>query len=93
MACFSAADLEALDQLWRGLPGDHVWTGWSASGDTPAEIVLYRTRAHWRKFPLRKTGDGFTIFNDKDQPVAKAATLDELIIRVEAIPGLVEETA
>ncbi len=88
MTAFTASDLKALDELWRNLPGDHVWTGWSAQGDEPEEIILYRTRAHWRKFPLRKTPEGFTIFDDQNQPVAEAASLDELIVRVEAIPGL-----
>lgn len=88
MANFSKSDLSALDEFWRGLSPDHVWTGWSANGEEPDEIILYRTRAHWRKFPLRKTEDGLTVFDDQDQPVAKAASLQELSSQIEAIPGL-----
>ena len=85
---FSQQDLDEIDQLWRSVPADHVWTGWSASGAEPDEIWLYRTRAHWRKFPLRKTGEGFALFDEKGHRVAQASTLDELLHAVESIPGL-----
>ena len=88
MTCFSKTDLRELDALWRSLEADHVWTGWSAAGDEPEEIILYRTRAHWRKFPLRKTEDGLTVFDDQDHPVANATSLAELKSEIEAIPGL-----
>jgi len=89
MTKFSTYDLEALDQLWRSIPVDHVWTGWSASGTEPKEIILYRTRAHWRKFPLRKTSSGFVIYDEDDNAVATAKTLPGLLSAVEAIPSLV----
>ncbi|MDG1827509.1 MAG: hypothetical protein P8H62_14720 [Henriciella sp.] len=85
---FSAADLEAIDRLWRSVPADHVWTGWSATGEEPEEIVLYRTKAHWRRFPLRKSNSGFVLYDDKDTEVAKADSLTDLLTEVEAIPGL-----
>jgi len=88
MTHFSAADLEAIDRLWRSVPADHVWTGWSASGEEPEEITLYRTRAHWRRFPLRKSNSGFVLFDDQGTQVAKATSLSDLLTQVEAIPGL-----
>ncbi|MEQ3745522.1 MAG: hypothetical protein ABNH53_04720 [Henriciella sp.] len=85
---FSTADLEAIDRLWRSVPADHVWTGWSATGEEPEEIVLYRIKAHWRRFPLRKSNSGFVLYDDKDTEVAKADSLTDLLTEVEAIPGL-----
>ena len=88
MKRFSQQDLDEIDKLWRNVPADHVWTGWSASGVEPAEVWLYRTRAHWRKFPLRKTEDGFALFDERGQHVASAASLAGLLKAVESIPGL-----
>ncbi len=88
MQTFSQSDLDAIDQLWRSVPADHVWTGWSASGAEPEEVWLYRTQAHWRKFPLRKTGGGFALYDEKDRKVAEASSLDDLLTAVEGIPGL-----
>ncbi len=90
MQTFSQSDLDAIDKLWRSVPADHVWSGWSAAGAEPEEVWLYRTRAHWRKFPLRKTGNGFALFDEHDRKVASAASLDELLEAVESIPGLAE---
>jgi len=89
MQSFTASDLKALDTLWRNLPPDHVWTGWSACGECPEEIILYRTQAHWRQFPLRKTEAGFSVYDDQGIEVAKATSLGDLIKEVEAIPGLI----
>jgi hypothetical protein len=88
MSCFSPADLEAIDHLWRSIPADHVWTGWSACGEEPEEIILYRTRAHWRRFPLRKSNGDFVLFDDRGTEVARSASPDDLLKQVEAIPGL-----
>jgi hypothetical protein len=88
MSSFSAADLEAIDRLWRSIPADHVWTGWSASGEEPKKIILYRTRAHWRRFPLRKSNGEFVLFDDRGTEVARSASADDLLKQVEAIPGL-----
>lgn len=49
---------------------------------------LYRTRAHWRKFPLRKGEAGFVLFDERGREVAAAETLDDLLRAVEGIPGL-----
>lgn len=75
------------------MPADHVWTGWSAAGAEPEEVWLYRTRAHWRKFPLRKTEDGFALYDEKDSEVASATSLDDLLEAVESIPGLADGPA
>ena len=88
MQTFSQSDLDEIDKLWRSVPADHVWAGWSAAGAEPEEVWLYRTRAHWRKFPLRKTSDGFALYDEKDRPVASAKSLDDLLSAVEGIPGL-----
>jgi len=85
---FSASDLEAIDRLWRSIPADHVWTGWSATGDEPEEITLYRTRAHWRRFPLRKSNAEFVLFDDQGAEVARSKSPKHLLEQVEAIPGL-----
>ncbi|WP_300377703.1 hypothetical protein [Henriciella sp.] len=87
---FSQQDLDDIDKLWRSVPADHVWTGWSASGAEPDEVWLYRTRAHWRKFPLRKNETGYALFDERDQKVAEAVTLQDLLHAVESIPGLTE---
>ncbi|MCZ4296881.1 hypothetical protein [Henriciella marina] len=93
MQTFSQSDLDEIDKLWRSVPADHMWAGWSAAGAEPEEVWLYRTRAHWRKFPLRKTDDGFALFDEKDRPVAEAASLDDLLTAVESIPALAASEA
>ena len=93
MNSFSQQDLDEIDKLWRSVPADHVWTGWSASGVEPDEVWLYRTRAHWRKFPLRKTSNGFAIHDERERKVAEAETLQDLLQAVESIPGLAETSA
>jgi len=90
MTRFSADDLDAIDRLWRAVPSDHVWTGWSASGETPEEVIIYRTRAHWRKFPLRKSTTAFTLHNERGDELAKAPSLAALLSKVEALPGLTD---
>lgn len=88
MTRFSADDIEAIDRLWRSVPPDHVWTGWSASGNEPEEVILYRTRAHWRKFPLLKVEDGFAIYDERGKLIVEGMSLPELLEAVENIPGL-----
>ena len=88
MKTFSQTDLDEIDKLWRSVPADHVWTGWSAAGAEPEEVWLYRTQAHWRKFPLRKSDDGYALFDEKDRKVASATSLKDLLKAVETIPAL-----
>ncbi|MCF6329654.1 MAG: hypothetical protein L3J02_07640 [Henriciella sp.] len=88
MTRFSIADLDAIDRLWRSVPADHVWTGWSACGEEPKEVIIYRTRAHWRKFPLKKVDGGFRLHDERGRRIAETKTLEALLAEVEAIPGL-----
>ena len=85
---FTPEDLNAIDRLWRSLPKDHVWTGWAAAGDRPSEIWIIRTRAHWRRFPLRKHANGFALHAERGEIVEIGPTLDALLARVEALPAL-----
>lgn len=89
MARFSREEIEEIDRLWRAVPETHVWTGWAAAGDAPIEVWIFRTQAHWRRFPLRKTDDGrYALHIETGRKVADADTLKALLERVEAIPGL-----
>jgi len=81
-------EVNEIDVLWRALPADHVWSGWAAAGDAPEEVLIFRTRAHWRKFPLRKMVSGYALFDERDRCVAEESTLADLINAIEAIPGL-----
>ena len=88
MGCFTPSELEEIDRLWRELPADHMWTGWAASGSEPDQVWIFRTRAHWRRFPLTKSKTGFVIADERGRPVARAKTLPALLKKVELIPGL-----
>lgn len=85
---FTREEIETIDRLWRAVGENHVWTGWAAAGEAPEEVLIYRTRAHWRRFPLRKTGGGYALFIETGRKVAEAETLEALLKRVESIPGL-----
>lgn len=85
---FTRAEIDTIDRLWRAVAEDHVWTGWAAAGDAPQEVLIYRTKAHWRRFPLRKTPTGYALFIETGRQVAEAETLEALLEKVEAIPGL-----
>lgn len=88
MEAFTPEDLAAIDRLWRSLPRGHVWTGWAAAGDAPEEIWIIRTRAHWRRFALRKHRGGFALHDETGEIVGMDQTLAGLLARVEALPGL-----
>lgn len=88
MTRFSPEDIAQIDALWRAIPADHVWTGWSACGETPTEVIIYRTRAHWRKFPLRRTDEGFALFDEREREIARHTSLAGLLAQVESLPGL-----
>jgi len=70
MNSFSSTEIETLDRLWRSVPSDHNWMGWSQSGDRPDEILLYRKQSNWRQFSLRKIDGALHLFDDKQQPSA-----------------------
>ncbi|MEM1105474.1 MAG: hypothetical protein AAGH87_03715 [Pseudomonadota bacterium] len=87
-ASFTREEIDTIDRLWRAVGEHHVWTGWAAAGEAPEEVLIYRTRAHWRRFPLRKTAAGYALFIENGRQVAEAETLEALLEKVEAIPGL-----
>ena len=87
---FTEEEIEEIDRLWRAVPKGHVWSGWAASGDRPREVWIFRTKAHWRRFPLKKEDGGYALFDERDRRVASGATLGGLLKAVEAIPGIAE---
>ena len=93
MSAFTPEEIDEIDALWRSVPADHVWTGWAAAGDAPDEVLIFRTRAHWRKFPLKKIGGRYALFDERDRRVAEEGSLPALLKTVEAIPGLNEAAA
>lgn len=94
MSAFSPSEIDAIDALWRALPTDHMWTGWAAAGESPEQVWIFRTRAHWRRFPLKKTRNGYALSDETGRRIIRAETLEGLLGAVEAIPGLdpAEET-
>lgn len=88
MPHFSSEDIDEIDRLWRSLPASHMWTGWAAVGQTPDTVWIYRSRAHWRRFPLTRTAAGYSLSDDQGRPFREAATLEELLRAVEAVPQL-----
>ncbi|KCZ51504.1 hypothetical protein [Hyphomonas pacifica] len=88
MGNFTPSEIDEIDRLWRELPADHMWTGWAASGREPQQVWIFRTRAHWRRFPLSKTGLGYSIADERGRPVVHARSLKALLKKVELIPGL-----
>lgn len=88
MSAFTPSELDEIDALWRSLPPDHMWTGWAAAGESPEQIWIFRTRAHWRRFPLVKTETGYALSDEKGRRTVQAASLQELLSAVESIPAL-----
>jgi hypothetical protein len=88
MTNFTPSELDEIDAIWRSLPQDHMWTGWAAAGESPEQVWIFRTRAHWRRFPLVKTGNGYALSDEKGRRTVRAASLKDLLSAVEAIPGL-----
>ena len=88
MDAFQEEEIALLEAIWRGLPEDHVWCGWASVGEPATEIAIYRTRAHWRRFRLTKSGGRYLLHDERDRLVAESDDLPGLLARVEAIPGL-----
>lgn len=88
MLCFSPEDIDEIDRLWRSLPESHMWTGWAAVGQSPETIWIYRSRAHWRRFPLTRTPAGFALSDDQGRLFREAESLEDLLRAVEAVPAL-----
>jgi hypothetical protein len=88
MPKFSSEDIDKIDRLWRSLPADHMWTGWAATGERPETVWIFRTLTHWRRFPLTRTETGYALSDDRGNLFREAATLEELLAAVEAVPQL-----
>ncbi len=88
MPRFSPQEIDEIDRLWRSLPADHMWTGWAAVGQSPDTVWIYRSRAHWRRFPLTRTEAGYALSDDRGRLFREAASLEELLRAVEAVPQL-----
>lgn len=88
MPRFSPQEIDEIDRLWRSLPADHMWTGWAAVGQSPDTVWIYRSRAHWRRFPLTRTETGYALSDDRGRLFREAASLEELLRVVEAVPQL-----
>jgi hypothetical protein len=88
MECFTASEIDEIDRLWRRPPIEHMWTGWATAGEAPEHVWIFRTRAHWRRFPLTKTARGYVLADEDGRRVFRAPTLADLLQAVEAVPGL-----
>ncbi|MAP94880.1 MAG: hypothetical protein CMK07_08015 [Ponticaulis sp.] len=88
MLVFNASEVDQIDNLWRAREKTHVWTGWARPGDRLDEIWIFRKKANWRRFTLVKSRTSFLLYDEKRRIVAKAVSLEELMNRVDAIPGI-----
>lgn len=86
MPNFSPEEIDEIDRLWRALPVSHMWTGWAAAGERPETVWIFRTLTHWRRFPLTRTGAGYALSDDRGNLFREAATLQDLLHAVEAVP-------
>lgn len=87
MPGFSPEDIDEIDRLWRSLPADHV-DRLGSGGRRPEVVWIFRTLTHWRRFPLRRTDTGYALSDDRGNPFREAATLEDLLRAVEAVPQL-----
>jgi len=87
MVAFTQAELDSIAQLWRTRPPEQLWSGWAYIGTEPDEIWLYRSRTHWRRFPLVKAEVGYVLLGDRDSPLARAVSLPDIIGAIEEIPA------
>ena len=88
MTAFSNADLSALDRMWRDLPRDHPWTGWAQIQSAPGEVWVFRERANWRLFTLRKTDDNFILHDDVQTYEMSVDSLQGLPEAIAKVPAL-----
>ncbi len=87
---FSSEEIDEIDRLWRARPKGHVWSGWAAIGAPANEVLIFRNRSHWRRFPLVKRMGVYALLDEGGQAVVQAPSLDRLIDGVAAIPGVGE---
>lgn len=87
MAAFTAEELETLNALWRDgrVP---IWAGWSAAGDAPTEIRVFRRRRYWRVFRLVKHRRTYVLYDDSERELWRGASLCALAAAIDAAPPL-----
>lgn len=85
---FSDTEIHEIDQFWRTQSVDHPWTGWAMSPDTPEEVWIFRTRANWRQFILKKEAGKYVLVDDFHQCEASFNSLENLAERVTQVPAL-----
>ncbi|MEM6625754.1 MAG: hypothetical protein AAF719_03550 [Pseudomonadota bacterium] len=88
MTNVSPGDLSALDKVWRALPEGHPWCGWAHVASDIDEIWVFRERANWRRFVLRKTFEGWTLFDDASVTLANLAKLEDAPDAIASAPSL-----
>tara|TARA_B100000809_G_C14661826_1_gene359874 strand:- start:10 stop:297 length:288 start_codon:yes stop_codon:yes gene_type:complete len=88
MAEFSPTEINLIDELWRQCSTDHVWAGWARPGSPDDEVWIFRKRANWRRFILVKTDSSFRLYDEKRRILVRASSLEVLMNKVDALPGL-----
>ncbi|MEL7129823.1 MAG: hypothetical protein AAGK23_09765, partial [Pseudomonadota bacterium] len=85
---FSISEIEEIDRYWRARSDEDAWSGWAAAGWNPKTIWIYRTREHWRRFPLIKHLGSYALLDDNDREVSRDASLSHVLSQIDAVPGL-----
>ncbi|ACT59995.1 RNA-binding protein [Hirschia baltica] len=88
MKLFSETEINNIEQMWRALGGDHPWTGWATLPENPDEIWIFRSRANWRRFILRKTDAAYVLFDDTQNSEEVFEELESLANKVGQVPAL-----
>jgi len=84
---FSLAEIETIDQDWRGLAPEHPWTGWAFCPEAPDEVWIFRTRANWRHFFLRKLDGSYSLVDDLNDHEANFESLEALSAYITEVPS------
>lgn len=87
MTTFELSEIGLIDQLWRSLPSDHVWMGWSTIGDAPDEVWLFRQNRNWRRFLLRKRLGKYVLADDADRELVVSDSLKRILDGIAQAPG------
>lgn len=90
MQPFTPSDIEDLDNLWRDLSEDHPWSGWAFIEAQTGEIWVFRKRANWRRFVLRRVGEGFSLEDERGEEVRLFSRMAELPGAVADMPTLAD---
>ena len=86
---FSQDDLEAIDAIWRSLPDNDNWVGWAATANQADTVWLFRKRANWRRFLLRKTEENQLVLHDEERKqVGTCTQFEELPKVIDDLPQM-----